>query len=133
MECSVSLHFCSDCMFCLIALKGFENSFNILLVSCSHFCACDPGLPSYFKPCLKKKKKLNSLIMIFSKHLVKKAILNMFHLHITKVQQKEKKVSYQLSVLWKVWDYLRDATVSHLSSKKHTINVHFRNCYCCLQ
>lgn len=33
--------------------------------------------------------------MTFNKHLVKKGVLNMFHLHITKVQQKEKKVSYQ--------------------------------------
>lgn len=69
--------------------------------------------------------------MTFSKHLVKKGVLNMSHLHITKIQQKEKKVSYKLSV-WKVWGCLRDVTVPQLSSRKHTINLHFRNCYCCL-
>lgn len=31
--------------------------------------------------------------MTFNKHLIKKGVLNMFHLHITKVKQKEKKVT----------------------------------------
>lgn len=34
--------------------------------------------------------------MTFNEHLVKKGVLNIFHLHITKAPQKKKKVSYQL-------------------------------------
>lgn len=88
-------------MFCLFILKSFENNFNVLLVSCSHFRVHDSGLPSYFKLCLKNK---NSLMLTFNKHLVKKGVLNMSHRHITKVQQKEKEVSL-------IWDYLSDMTV----------------------
>lgn len=69
-------------------LLDFENSFNILLVSGSHLHSCDPGLPSHFKPCLKKKKSKNSPIM-FNEDLIKKDVFNMFH--ITKVQQTGKK------------------------------------------
>ena len=41
--------------YCIKGLLDFENGFNILVVSGSHLCSCDPGLPLQFELCFLKK------------------------------------------------------------------------------
>lgn len=67
-------------------LLDVENSSNILLVSGSQFLWYTSDFT--FETVLEKKKSKNSPIT-FNEDLIKKDVFNMFHLHITKVQQTE--------------------------------------------